>query len=103
MRRVFLSLAVVALLLLSQQGALWHELSHLAELSAPQSSGDHHPPGQDACVTCLAFASIGGAAAQSVPAIALPPATLSIAAAAPPAFVDAEPPTQRSRGPPRWS
>jgi len=68
-RKVFRSLLLVLALLVSQQGALLHELGHIADASAPATSNDGkaHLP----CETCLAFAHIVGVVHSSEVAPAL--------------------------------
>ena len=104
MRKLLLILLLPFVFLLSQQGALTHELSHLADAAsraagAPDRSGQL--PGDLQCEACLAFAHLAGVAAAQV----VPPALLSFSFQIPanesPAFIAADAPTARSRGPPR--
>jgi len=99
MRKLLLAFLLPVFLLLSQQGAMQHELGHLsAELKAPGSST--HAPGDLQCEACLAFAHLAGIATTQVP----PPALLSfgfhLALVDAPAFIAADAPSARSRGPP---
>lgn len=104
MRKLLLSFLLPFVFLLSQQGAVVHEISHLAELTAsgaasgPGSSG--HLPGDLQCEACLAFAHLAGVATAHV----VPPALLSFSFLVPsneaPAFIAADAPSARSRGPP---
>jgi hypothetical protein len=72
-RRLTLSILMPFILLLSQQGALMHELSHWHPVTVSASSGpeiqaldvDH-----DICLTCLSFGQIGGLA--KIDALAAP-------------------------------
>jgi len=68
-RKVLRSLLLLLALLVSQQGALLHELSHLSDASAPATSNDGkaHLP----CETCLSFAHIVGVVHSSEVAPAL--------------------------------
>jgi hypothetical protein len=106
MRRLGLPLILplLALLLLDQQGAMLHELSHLrsdfralaahvGESAAPHESGP--------CLTCEAFAQIAHPATGFVAITAAPPA--AVPAAPDPRFsvIGASAPTPRSRGPPQ--
>ena len=99
MRRIFLSALLLVVMLLSQQGAVLHEIGHLTD-EASQQSQHHHPAGEKFCVTCLAFAAIGGAAAQGLPTLALLDARFAVPKAEVVRVVAAEPPSHRSRGPP---
>ena len=90
------------LLLFAQQGALLHEIGHLGQRAATGSSS---PGKQDRladalCLSCLAHADLGGAAAAD----AHQPVLLSLADAAPQApavpWTPASAPQPRSRGPP---
>jgi hypothetical protein len=61
-RKFWGSLLLVLSLLVSQQGALLHELSHLADASRTSTQpaeGKSHAPGT-LCETCLAFDHIAG-------------------------------------------
>jgi hypothetical protein len=104
MRKLLLSLLLPFVFLLSQQGAITHELSHLADAvsrTGGNSEAPGHAPGDLQCQACLAFAHLAGVATAHV----VPPALLSfsfqVPANASPAFVAADAPTARSRGPPR--
>ena len=72
LRRLTLSILMPLILLLSQQGALQHELSHLHVPSVSASAG---PQAQapdvdnDLCLTCLGFAQVGGLAKFEVPVV----------------------------------
>jgi len=102
MRKLLLSLLLPFVFLLSQQGAVTHELGHLAEdisrVAAGQGSAGH--PGDLQCEACLAFAHLAGVATAHV----VPPALLSFSFQLPvneaPVFIAADAPTARSRGPP---
>ena len=105
MRKLLLTLLLPFVFLLSQQGAVMHELGHLTDAAsraagAPDRSG--HQPGDLQCEACLAFAHLAGVATAQV----VPPALLSFSFQIPanesPAFIAADAPTARSRGPPRF-
>ena len=103
MRKLLLSVLLPFMLLLSQQGAVLHEIGHIADLTqsgagAPGSKS--HPAGDLQCETCLAFAHLAGVATVHVPVpplLALEHPRPSVDA---PVFVGADAPTARSRGPP---
>ncbi len=103
-RRLTLSILMPFILLLSQQGALQHELSHWHVASAAtgqQALAQASDVDSDICLTCLGFAQVGGLAKFDVP---LPPKldSLSYHFATEPVRHVAEPalPAVRSRGPP---
>jgi hypothetical protein len=103
MRKLLLSLLLPFVLLLSQQGAVVHEISHLADATTRVVDGREQggrQPGDLQCEACLAFAHLAGMATAQV----VPPALLSfgfqIPANAAPVFIPSDAPTARSRGPP---
>jgi len=106
MRKLLLAFLLPFVMLLSQQGAVRHELSHIADaVSQSQDESPHSGKRQPAdllCEACLAFAHLAGVATATV----VPPALLSfehhLAAIAAPAFIAADAPTARSRGPPAF-
>jgi hypothetical protein len=99
MRKLYLSLVLPLLMLLAQQGAVRHEISHLGGGHPPAAQGKQQPVDK-LCESCLAFAHLAAAAKPDV--AALPPAPASHRAfdAEAHAFVAADTPAQRSRGPP---
>jgi hypothetical protein len=100
MRQVLKSLGLLLLLLIAQQGAVVHEVGHLAELSATASRVDASLA-DATCALCPAFAQVVTPAfshAFHIPVLlraALARVTAPLFAA-----VDAAVPTPRSRGPP---
>jgi len=65
MRRLTLSVLMPFVLLLSQQGALLHELSHwhaFSDSAASAPKAEAHDVDRDVCLTCLSFAQIGALA-----------------------------------------
>lgn len=94
------NLLLPLLLLMAQQGALLHELSHCAR---PEAHGQRDPqhPDADHCDLCLAFAQIASAAPAAVAVPALR-ADLSFHRAVPIPASDGskERPSPRNRGPP---
>ena len=97
MRKLYLSLFLPLLMLLSQQGAVWHEIGHLRNSSPLEQK---QQPADKLCETCLSFAHLSAAAKPEVPVIALPAFTHVLPSADPVPFMAADAPTQRSRGPP---
>jgi hypothetical protein len=62
-RRLTLSILMPFILLLSQQGALLHELSHWHPVSASsEPAAQSLDVDHDICLTCLSFAQMGGLA-----------------------------------------
>lgn len=105
MRKLLLSLLLPVVMLLSQQGAVMHELGHLTDAVSRAASGQStsgQQPGDLQCEACLAFAHLAGVATATV----VPPALLSfsfgIPASEAPVFIAADAPTARSRGPPTF-
>ncbi len=103
MRKLLLTVVLPFILLFSQQGAVTHELGHLTEALARAASGQQsssRQAGDLQCEACLAFAHLAGVATAHV----AHPALLSFAFAVPaneaPAFIAADAPAARSRGPP---
>jgi len=102
LRRLTLSVLLPFALLLTQQGALLHELTHWHAATdsvvqtAEAPSADH-----DLCVTCLAFAQVAGLAKFDVAALPAPAGLrYHFAAVAWRDVADATLPVARSRGPP---
>jgi len=104
MRRLLKPIGLLLLLLIAQQGAVVHELSHLTGWfqAEVQVGAGHHV--DTTCTLCPAFAQV------VIPACSHPYPTLHIARATPGrhsesryAAFDAAPPRPRSRGPPSLS
>ena len=100
MRRLALSIVLPLLMLLAQHGAAVHDLGHLGPGHSVPAGANKTLPADTLCVSCLAFAQVGSSARADH--VALLPLEHSHVLAAPPAaaVVAAEPPAQRSRGPP---
>jgi hypothetical protein len=108
MRKLLFAFLLPVILLLSQQGAVLHEIGHVTDLAgrvdtragAPGREGGSHQASDLPCQACLAFAHLAGVATATV----VPPALLSFGFHFPvieaPAFVAADAPAARSRGPP---
>jgi hypothetical protein len=76
-RKFWRPLLLAFSLLISQQGALLHELRHVAESAtstSPSKSGKSDAPGT-VCETCVAFAQIAGVIHSSV---ATPPVLAAV-------------------------
>jgi hypothetical protein len=103
MRQLLRGLLLALVLLLAQQGALLHQLSHYAA-AATQSDGDdgRHAQG-GSCIGCLAFAEHGSAAAPEPASQVLLDRLafrLNTALSAPLHALEA--PSQHNRGPPTF-
>ena len=114
MRKLLLVFLLPLVLLFSQQGAVTHEIGHIADFvvhaggvlpgAATGESGarEGHQAGDLQCEACLAFAHLAGVVTAQV----APPALLSFsfhfAVAEAPAFIAADAPSARSRGPPAF-
>jgi hypothetical protein len=99
-RKLCRSFLLPLLLLLAQQGAVLHELSHYpaTEVGGDSKSQTSHG---DICGLCLAFAQVDSAAAPdvSVPLL-LAELSFELAPVAPVHVGATQLPAQRSRGPP---
>ena len=100
MRRLFLALLMPLLMLLSQQGAAWHEIGHWNQQQQQQQQRKDDPVDK-LCAVCLSFAHIAATATPTLPPpLMLADASHVKAAAAEVAFLAAPAPQARSRGPP---
>jgi hypothetical protein len=100
MRLLVRHLLLALVLLLAQQGALLHPLSHVS--AATQSEGDdgRHVHGGP-CIGCLAFAELGAAAAPvPAPHALLERLTFRLHAAPAAPLHALEAPPRHNRGPP---
>ena len=104
MSRLTLSVLMLCILLLSQQGALMHELSHwhsVTDSAASAPRAEAHDGARDVCLTCLSFAQIGALA--KFDAVAMPKADdlqYHFASETVRSVAAASLPLARSRGPP---
>jgi hypothetical protein len=105
MRKLLFAFLLPLVLLFSQQGAVTHEIGHIADDvalagGAARTSGGGHRASDLQCATCLAFAHLAGVATAQV----VPPALLSFSFPLPaneaPVAIAADAPAARSRGPP---
>ncbi len=103
MFKLFSRVILSVLLLLAQQGAMLHELSHLAASPTQQDSDEGQHAIGGLCSACLAFSQVGISTLPELRPLDLLAglafqAALDIAAAG----HTRELPTQRSRGPPTF-
>ena len=101
MRKLYLSLLMPLLMLLSQQGMVWHEIGHLS--TTPASSSQKQQPASDKlCDVCYAFAHLGAGSVPEMPKLALASLEHVHALTDVVSAIAAELPAQRSRGPPSF-
>jgi hypothetical protein len=101
--RRLLAWVLSLLLVFAQHGAVLHELGHLSHGdrgSAPALHADVQIM-DGACATCAAFAVVANPASGAVNTLAAHAAVFLPVAAPCSAFVGADAPTPRSRGPPQ--
>ncbi|HTX24089.1 MAG TPA: hypothetical protein VMD03_05490 [Steroidobacteraceae bacterium] len=104
MPRLRLALLLPLLVVLAQQGALLHELTHVyysGRTVGAQLRGDDQLPDNASCPACQAFAQVTHPASGSAPAFTMP--QVPHLRSPDPAYriVHADAPTPRSRGPPQ--
>ena len=113
MRKLCISLILPFLMLLVQQGAVWHGLGHLtgsdttftvASLTGQQDKvqPDKELAADKLCEICLAFAQVNGAAKTDVPLLGLLSFSHGFAQWVATPALAAEAPAQRNRGPPTF-
>jgi hypothetical protein len=104
MHRRSLTWVLSLLLLLTQHGAVLHELSHLSHATAAHGAlldRSEQLPNDGTCPTCLAFSQVANPATASAIVLSLSPAALTPTVDPSYAFLGVETPTPRSRGPPQ--
>jgi len=104
MHRRSFSWVLSLLLLLTQHGAVLHELSHLSHGTSTHGAIlDQNDPLADSgsCPTCQAFSQVANPATASTLVVAFCAAALISSPEPSYAIVGAENPTPRSRGPPQ--
>jgi hypothetical protein len=108
MRKLRLAILTVSalLLLLTQQGAVLHELTHVyytAQHSGAHLSEDKNLPDTDQCPLCRSFAQVGASICGSDHSLDLAPAARLRVPDRVYSIIGAKAPTARSRGPPEAS
>jgi hypothetical protein len=108
MRRLRLALLTVfaLVLLLVQQGAALHELSHTyytAQHSGSHLSGGQHGQDMEHCPLCRSFAQVGASVCSANQTVHVPPASQLRVPDRVYSIIGAKAPTARSRGPPEAS
>ena len=100
MRKLYLSLLMPLLMLLSQQGMVWHEIGHLSKPASTSSSSKQAPASDKLCDVCYAFAHLGAGSVPEMPKLVLASLEHVHALTEAASSLAAELPAQRSRGPP---
>jgi hypothetical protein len=101
MRRLSSWLLLSLLLVIAQQGAVAHEISHYVDNVKQSQQKNKQSPADKLCEKCLAFAQIAGAVHAEPPVLALLALlTFEYSPQAPVAVIAAEAPACRNRGPP---
>ena len=97
---IALAVTLGVLLGAAQQGALRHEIGHVAEKLAAGSTPEKRSESPKGCEQCIAFAAVAGAVAVST--AILPPIVVETAHSphVDAAFTAVAAPLPRSRGPP---
>lgn len=99
LRRLCCGLLFPLLLLLAQQGALLHELSHCTP--TPHQDEHHEQESGEPCSLCLAFSGVLSAVGPaSPPPLLLTGLSFALLAVTAPFVRAAATPAQRNRGPP---
>jgi hypothetical protein len=103
MRSLVRHLLLALALLLAQQGALLHQVSHDAAAATQSDFDDGRHANSGPCIVCVAFAGIGASAAPSaVQPVLLDRLAFEHGAAQADSHRSLEAPAQRSRGPPAF-
>jgi hypothetical protein len=100
LRRLSLWLLLSLLLVIAQQGAVAHEISHYADDVSQSQQKNKQSPADKFCEKCLAFAQIAGSVNTELPVLPLLLLTYDHTPQAPAAFIAADAPAYRSRDPP---
>lgn len=98
--RLHISLGISLLLLLAQQGAVVHELSHICRIGNVEVRLQPDSALQKTCELCLAFSQVANPASHTFHSIPLEPAARAAGFDHPCAATPTTVPTARSRGPP---
>ena len=104
MRRLHISLAISLLLLLAQQGAVLHEMSHIVRVDGHVETQVQAGTDIDkTCELCLAFSQVANPAGHTVHVAHFEPSACAAGSEPSSAATPADVPTPRSRGPPSLS
>jgi hypothetical protein len=101
MRKLHISLGLALLLLLAQQGAVLHELSHICRAGSNVEARVHADTLlEKTCELCLAFSQVANPAGNTIAVVRFEPSACAAGTQIPSAATPADTPTPRSRGPP---
>jgi hypothetical protein len=101
MLKLHISLGLALLLLLAQQGAVLHEVSHISRVMAADSARIHADTGfSKACDLCLAFSQVTNPADNTVTVTHFAPPSCGARSKPAYAVTPGDLPAPRSRGPP---
>jgi hypothetical protein len=103
MRKLHISLGIALLLLLAQQGALLHAVSHICRVGSNlEAQVQADTLLEKSCELCLAFSQVANPAGNTVPVVRFEPLACAAGSSPSCASTPAEVPTPRSRGPPAF-
>jgi hypothetical protein len=100
MSRIRVVFALAVLLVVAQQGAMLHELSHVYRSGAPELQNKATFLDGKLCETCLAFAQAGTAASGTMLLLPLVAVVRHVSPEPQYSIIAASAPAPRSRGPP---
>lgn len=101
MRKLHISIGLALLLLLAQQGAVLHEVSHICRVGTNVQEQLHAQTAlEKSCELCLAFSQVANPAGNSVAPGQFEPSSCAARSLAARAAIPVDVPTPRSRGPP---
>jgi hypothetical protein len=101
MRKLHISIGLALLLLLAQQGAVLHEVSHICRIgSNVEARVQADTLLEKTCELCVAFSQVANPAGNSVPVVRFEPSACAAGSKPPCASTPADAPMARSRGPP---
>lgn len=101
MRKLHISLGLALLLLLAQQGAVLHEVSHLCRVGTNVQAQVHADSFlEKTCQLCFAFSQVANPAGNTVNVEQFEPSSCAAGSQIPCAAIPADVLAPRSRGPP---
>jgi len=103
MRKLHISLGLALLLLLAQQGAVLHEVSHICRVgSHVEARVQADTLLEKTCELCLAFSQVANPAGNTVAVVRFEPSACAAGSKPLRAATPTDVPTPRSRGPPSF-
>ena len=100
MRKFFIALLLPLLLVIAQQGAALHALSHIHPVSSTQAWTQTESAAEKTCELCLEFSQLGNPVSASLYILALGSVPIESLSDPKYSIIAAGIPTPRSRGPP---